>query len=201
MANITFLQPSDYLKDSRAVINANFASLNTAVSALSSQGALGGHIKVTPITYPGLSGLERLSLNASDFLIQTTDPTYNGYITLSSNGGYTQIITDGPGTRLIDNLAGSNQAGTWLELYRANPVSGINAGPVYFLADGVNWPRAGESNEGLKIYGNRKDSSIAITSYTGYNNSIPGVYIPSVSSSTNYNSKIELVGPAGALIF
>jgi len=201
MANITVLQPSDYLKDSRTIINTNFANLNAAVSALS---AGGGNINTYNIsvssggTVYGVPN-DRLIEKAAHIDIKTTNPLLNGSITLSANNGGVVIDTIGPGLTIKDDLQQSNFGGVWLELERANPLSAsVNSGPVYKFGDAVQWPRAGESNEGLQIYGTRKDSSIAITSFTGYINTIPGIYVPSVSSATNYGAKVELIGPNGA---
>ena len=202
MANITILQPSDYLKDSRSIINTNFANLNAAVSALSGGANLNSYnISVSSGgTAFGIPN-DRLTVKAAHLDFKTTNPQLNGNITLSANNGYVIVETRGPGAVIRDNIQETIFGGSWVTFERVNALSGenINEGPVYVIADAPKWPRSDSTNEGLQFYGNRKDSSIAITSFTGYKNSIPGVYIPSVSSALTYGSKVELIGPNGAL--
>ena len=200
MANITILQPSDYLKDSRAIINTNFANLNAAVSALS------GNANLNTFNFSVSSGgtiggvpNDAITIKGTSIALKTVNPLQNGNITLSANNGYVQVYTTGGGTQLIDDLQDTNVGGNWLELYRINSLSGNKDGTAYIVSDRAMWPKLGQSNEGLLVYGTRKDSSIALTSFTGYNNTIPGIYIPSVSSAQLYNSKVELIGPNGSL--
>jgi len=151
----------------------------------------------TDLTTVYLSAAGNIKTVASDIVIGTINPALNGNITLSANNGYTIIESTGPGLQIKDNVQQTTYGGSWVEFYRINGPAGIFNGTAYKIADAPNWPIAGNSNEGLQIYGTRNDSSISITSGPGYNNFTPGIYIPSINSANASAANVEITGANG----
>ena len=152
--------------------------------------------------YLNADGPGGIKMIGSDIFIGTSNPLDNGNITLSANNGYVQVITDGPGTQLIDDLQGASVGGNWLEFYRTNAASGILVGTAYEIVDVPNLLPAGpfislNKIDALSIYGSNNDASIYLAANLGDSYTNPSIYIPSVNNAA-LGSKITLNG-AGVL--
>ena len=213
MAQITTLQPLDFLKNSRSVINQNFINLNVgltalslSLSALSAQGT-GTSYPTRNIELDNYGGTgdhinDAIKVRAADVFLGTLSPLLNGNITLSANNGYIKHISDGPGTQLIDSLQNNIYGGNWLEFYRVNSLSSadILEGSAYTLKDLPLEAPAGPfvSNrsaiDALVLNGADDYTSLYFTSNLGNPYTSPGIYIPSVDNASR-GSKLELNGP------
>ena len=216
MAQITTLQPLDFLKNSRSILNQNFLNLNTGLTALSvSLSALSA--QGTGTSYPtrniqlsagGGTGdyiNDFIKIRAADVFLGTLSPLLNGNITLSANNGYIKLCSDGPGTQLIDSLQNNIYGGNWLEFYRINSLSSadILEGTAYTLKDlpleAPAGPWASKNViDSLVLNGNDNYTSLYFASSLGSSYTNPSIYIPSVANAST-GSKIELNGPAGIL--
>jgi len=144
-----------------------------------------------------LSAYNILQAKATSYSIATSNTDQNGNITLYAHNGYIQHNTWGTGTQLIDDCLGGDIGGNWIEFYRTNTLS-AHQGEAYVISDRGLWPNPSGPTEGLLFYGTTQNASIFIGSYTGYQNSVPALYIPSVNNSLS-SKPIELVGPGGTL--
>jgi len=213
MAQITTIQPLDFLKNSRSIINQNFVNLNNGLSALSlSLSALSAN--GTGTSYPtrnlevnnyGMTqyGLnDKITLGAANVVIQTLSPLLNGDIVVNANNGIIKHVSEGPGTQLVDNCHDTEYGGSWLEFYRTNTLSGLNIlnGTAYNIRNLPYLESVGPLSsttvpmDALVFGGTDNDTSLYFSSSFGNPYTVPGIYVPSVNNAA-LGRKLELNGP------
>jgi len=183
MAQITTIQPLDFLKNSRSIINQNFSNLNVALTALSANVGNVGYAAVSALS----ADINTLTLLVSALSTQggTSYPTRN--IEIDVYGGTGNHLDD-----QINIKAARVLLGTLSPLLNGNITLSANNGYIQHITDGPgtqlidNLQNTQYGGSWLEFYRVNSTSSVNILNGTAYNVKDLPYLLPtgSLSSST-----------------